>query len=313
MQSGAEHPLSKVKPYSSVTRLRRVCASSRCSFHVDFQRQTKDESWVLRRFAPHGAYCGLQEGPADAATAGAIATTRRERNTAYDADQLSVLVEETARLGRFRVLPSSVQSLLKPYLRCDASADLATRVLHQAYSTLYGSPEDNLKRLEPYAASLRRAGFDVNLYLYTADEMNQVIVARAESDHKRRMNALPQRMRTEFDPTGLVEAVEDKQYLAGWSVTGFPTTRRMLASGDVLRVFAGDFAFAKGAAEGNYAFVVAYDANSHIVPVSAMWTAEEECKKTWELLVAVWKSNFMCDRPSFQRLGLLDGVGGLSR
>ena len=305
-----EHPISKITPTSTETRHRGVCVSQKCCFMVDFQRTRGETTWDLKHFKQHDAYCGLQQGPDDDGDGGDI-IKRRQRCTAYEARLLSGLVVECARKGRFRVQPREVRSLLRPYTRLDASEDLAWRVLQEAYSVLYGAPKDNLKRLKPYLDKLKDAGFGTNLVLYDADRMDSVTLARAKSNHKRQMGLLPREKRTPFDGSNLPKATRGKMYLAGWHVM-FPSTKRMLDSGEVLGVYVGDFAFCRGVAEGNYGSLVGFDANNHIVPYSVMWTIEEETTDTWTQLVSPAKVYYRPHLDSAQATYVADAdKGGL--
>lgn len=117
--------------------------------------------------------------------------------------------------------------------------------------------------------------------------MDQVIRERAESDHKRTQKHTPKHLQRPFDDSKLPSAAAGTNYLSGWTIDGYPTTKRLLDSGvSLTEVVVGDFAFAKGRAAGNYMFVVGYGANREQIPFGSMWTIMEETSDQWAKLLA---------------------------
>jgi hypothetical protein len=132
-------------------------------------------------------------------------------------------------------------------MRATPTALVAHQARDCALDILRGTPEHNFTKLASLASQLRKVGFDVVIHEVNAAQMDAIVLARAEADHKALMKKTPKAKRYEFDEKKLKlpKANPKLRYFSGWTLS-FPTTKLMLQSGTLLRVYACDFAHAKG-------------------------------------------------------------------
>jgi hypothetical protein len=164
------------------------------------------------------------------------------------------------------------------------SDDVAHRVSQQAQVDLRGKPADNYKMLEPLCEALMKLGWHAEVIQIPSELMDEIVLKKAMAVHKIEQDRLDPSQRTAFNKN-LPEAEVGKMYYGGWTVAGFPTSRKMLAAGKVVKVFFSDFCHAKKLAKGSFALLVAQDANHHIVPLAIMHTIMPEAGHTWDDLV----------------------------
>ena len=96
--------------------------------------------------------------------------------------------------------------------------DLAWRVAQAAGVKLRGKPKDNFLMLEPLIEQLNGLGFAADFIQLTADKMDEVVLKRAEAEHKQEQKGWSQSRRTDLDTSKLPKAEPDAMYYGGWLV-----------------------------------------------------------------------------------------------
>ena len=275
---GGTHPCSQNKPQTDLFCICGVCTSASCPFTFKFMKE--DKRWVLTEFSGHIDACFDTED--DHAAHEGAGRKRRTRRTCYDASELAHAVVATQRTAKLDFDPKDVKRILGAYTKTPPTNDLAQRVCDTALEILRGSAADNFKLLRPYIDELCNLGYGADIIQVESDKMNEIVLKNAKGEHKIEMKRIPKEQRAELDTSGLPSAEEDGIYYGGWIVSGFPTSKRMLEAGLIVKVCVSDFAHAKLRAKGSFAFAVGYDANNHIIPFAGMHnTSCTESQEGW--------------------------------
>jgi len=275
--TGSPHKtaVSTAQPRCTKTHFTQLCSDPDCGYIMDCKRYEKEDvsEWRVVGFVPHHPSCKPAKGS-------------MPRHCHFSTSQLVPCVLDAIERNAYSVTIPQVKALLGVYVSKKVSSDLASRVREAALEQLFGTSKENFKRLTPYFERLCDLGYAATIQTITSEEMDEVIRLKAESNHKNGQSKLAKEERTALSWPGDTKlSTPGETYLAGWVITGFPSTRRMLETGAMNKTRVADFAFAKGKAEGNYGFVVTTDADRRLTPLAAAWTIYDETMETWDGLL----------------------------
>ena len=139
----------------------------------------------------------------------------------------------------------------------------------------------------PFLESLKAVGYATDTIEITPARMNEEVekVAKSKFDREQRQRKPEDREVFDLSKIDLPKADEGKMYYGGWLISGFPTVKRVLEAGLILKVLCADFAHMKRKAKGNIAFVVGFDADHRVIVFGAMHTIFAESFDSWNDLL----------------------------
>jgi hypothetical protein len=256
--SGGPHPRSGVTPKCNLFTLTGACSEPNCVFRFEFKALNSsveeddddaDEyeySWQLKHFEGHSPLCGKAQQPKFDAS---LVKKHRQFGSAYTTKHLSRVVAASHTDAKLDITIRATKQVLDHILRSTPSRDFARQVRDGAVLLIRGTPAHNFTKLKSIKKELERAGYGFVIHEADADEMNAVVVKRAEAEHNLAMKGYPKSKRTDFDVTKLKkklpQAAPGQCFFSGWTLS-LRSTKFMLDNGLLQRVFAADFAAAKG-------------------------------------------------------------------
>ena len=234
--------MAGITPVRDANRLSQICNVPGCGYASVFSYNKPTDRWDLLHWKPH------DEARHQDATPG----PHRVRRCHYSAKQLAPIAVEALTTNTFKVEAKQITTLLKPYTRDQPSSQLVNDVSVAAYAQLFGTLDENLRRLPRYLQDLELEGYGTSHRILNTTQMNQVVRKYAESAWKYKMKSTHPAHREAFDWAKVeMRAESGERYLGRWSVHGFPYILEMLKTGKILGLRISDFAFMKGKAGGN--------------------------------------------------------------